>query len=152
MMKWSRGPKKLLQDCNWGAFDHASHATQLRSCNVLLFTCTQLFMTLYVCQFVQCTCIFDLCNAHTVHAHTLILFHCYSSEYQLAIWRLSGNGEEDTNLPCPSPQFSYVHLHGIFMYVAWGFLLPLGALLGRYYKWAWPCWFVLHIICQVGGS
>ena len=79
----------------------------------------------------------------------IYMHSCCSSEYQKSVWRLLGNGEGDANLPCPSPQFSYVHLHGIFMYVAWGFLLPLGALLGRYYRWAWPCWFVLHIITQV---
>ena len=27
------GPIRQLQDLNWGAFDHASHAPQLRSCN-----------------------------------------------------------------------------------------------------------------------
>ncbi len=37
------------------------------------------------------------------------------------------------------------------MYIAWGLLLPLGALLGRYYRWTWPCWFVLHIIFQSGA-
>ena len=82
----------------------------------------------------------------------LISYHflsIFSSENQKVVWRLSGNGQEESGQPCPSPQFTYVHLHGIFMYIAWGFLLPLGALLGRYYKWAWPCWFVLHVILQV---
>ena len=31
MMKGGHGPTKLLQDLNWGAFDSASHAPQLRS-------------------------------------------------------------------------------------------------------------------------
>lgn len=73
----------------------------------------------------------------------------YSSDYLTDIWRLSGDGETDLDQGCPPPYLSYVHLHGMFMYVAWGLFLPLGALLGRYYKWAWPCWFVLHILLQV---
>ena len=32
-MKGGHGPTKELQDLNWGAFDHASHAPQLRSCD-----------------------------------------------------------------------------------------------------------------------
>lgn len=85
----------------------------------------------------------------TVHVVTKLHPPSCSLEYRQNIWRLSGDGAEDTNQPCPSPQFTYVHLHGVFMYIAWGLLLPLGALLGRYYKWTWPCWFILHIICQV---
>ena len=30
------GPIKQLHDINWGAFDHASHAPQLMSCNYYL--------------------------------------------------------------------------------------------------------------------
>ena len=33
MMKGGHGPTKQLQDLKWGAFDHAFHAPQLRSCN-----------------------------------------------------------------------------------------------------------------------
>ena len=29
MMRGSHGPIRQLQDLNWGAFDHASHAPQL---------------------------------------------------------------------------------------------------------------------------
>ena len=32
-MRGGHGPIRQLQDLNWGAFDHASHAPQLRSCN-----------------------------------------------------------------------------------------------------------------------
>ena len=35
-MKGSHGPTNQLQDLNWGAFDHASHAPQLRSCDYYL--------------------------------------------------------------------------------------------------------------------
>ena len=37
MMKEGHGPTKELQDLNWGAFDHASHAPQLRSCNYYIY-------------------------------------------------------------------------------------------------------------------
>ena len=32
-MRGGHGPIRQLQDLNWGAFDHASHVPQLRSCN-----------------------------------------------------------------------------------------------------------------------
>ena len=37
MMRGSHGPIRQLQDLNWGAFDHASHAPLLRSCNYNLY-------------------------------------------------------------------------------------------------------------------
>ena len=37
MMRGGHGPTKQLQDLNWSAFNHASHALQLRSCNYYLF-------------------------------------------------------------------------------------------------------------------
>ena len=40
MMKEGHGPTKYLQDLNWGAFDHASHAPQLRSCKYYLLDVT----------------------------------------------------------------------------------------------------------------
>lgn len=72
-----------------------------------------------------------------------------STGFQSDVWRLTGDGETDLDEGCPSPSFTYVHLHGLFMYVAWGLALPLGVLLGRYYRWTWPCWFIFHIILQV---
>ena len=89
------------------------------------------------------------CTPRSVH-HAFSHAMCIRrEEYQQTLWRLTGDMADSEGLPCPSPQFTYVHLHGIFMYLAWGLLLPLGVLLGRYYKWAWPCWFILHIIVQV---
>ena len=32
MMKGDHGPPKLLHVLTWGAFDHASHAPQVRAC------------------------------------------------------------------------------------------------------------------------
>ena len=68
------------------------------------------------------------------------------------LWRLAGDGIDADNYGCPSPTFSFVHLHGTLMYLAWGLLLPLGALVGRYYRWTWPCGFILHVIFQVRGE
>lgn len=67
------------------------------------------------------------------------------------VWQLRGDGNGSVIVDCPPRAFSFLHLHGVLMYAAWGLLLPLGALLGRYYRKAWPCWFILHIICQSGG-
>ena len=33
MMKGDHGPTKLLHALTWGAFDHASHAPQVRACD-----------------------------------------------------------------------------------------------------------------------
>jgi len=66
-------------------------------------------------------------------------------------WQLTGDGGGSEEIGCPSPTFTFVHLHGALMYAAWGLLLPLGALLGRYYRWTWPCWFIFHVICQSAG-
>ena len=38
-MRGGHGPIRQLQDLNWGAFDHASHAPQLRSCNYNVYAC-----------------------------------------------------------------------------------------------------------------
>ncbi len=67
------------------------------------------------------------------------------------MWMLSGDGLDQPDLGCPQEQYTYVHLHGTLMYAAWGLFFPLGVLLGRYYRWTWPCWFVFHVIFQVSG-
>ena len=41
MMRGGHGPIGQLQDLNWGAFDHASHAPQLRFCNYNLLDVSQ---------------------------------------------------------------------------------------------------------------
>jgi len=81
---------------------------------------------------------------HT-HTHT----HNSDREFLNEAWQLDGDGGGSEEIGCPSPTFTFVHLHGALMYAAWGLLLPLGALLGRYYRWTWPCWFIFHVICQV---
>ena len=68
------------------------------------------------------------------------------------LWLLTWTKEDGEVRSCPDDYFSFVHLHGILMYIAWGLLLPLGALLGRYYRQYWPFWFILHIICHVSST
>ena len=55
----------------------------------------------------------------------------------------------ELSLGCPVPPFSFVELHGVLMAAAWLLFFPAGALIGRYYRWTWPVWFVAHIILQV---
>jgi hypothetical protein len=77
-----------------------------------------------------------------------------NGSYRNDLWLLQGNGADIQVVPCPSAWFSFVHLHGILMYLAWGILLPFGALIGRYFKFqkTWPAWFAVHLICQIGGT
>lgn len=67
------------------------------------------------------------------------------------VWQLKWTEEdgEETDCPVTYMSFSFVHLHGVLMYLAWGLMLPLGSLLGRYYRHYWPVWFIVHIIVQV---
>ena len=65
------------------------------------------------------------------------------------VWKLTWTDMDGGEKDCPGNYFSFVHLHGVLMYAAWGLMLPLGALLGRYYRSLWPVWFILHIIAQV---
>ena len=51
MMKGDHGPTK---DLNWGAFDHASHAPQLRSCNY--YVCVCVCVCVHVCVH-TCVCV-----------------------------------------------------------------------------------------------
>lgn len=86
----------------------------------------------------------------TVRTFSLSFVSC-SSRFQLDLWVLSGDGESDASTECLVYQFTYVHLHGVLMGTAWGLFLPLGTLLGRYYRWTWPIWFILHLNFQVCG-
>ena len=45
MMRGGHEPIRQLQDLNWGAFNHASHAPQLRSCNYNVHSLTEVHMT-----------------------------------------------------------------------------------------------------------
>jgi cytochrome b561 len=48
----------------------------------------------------------------------------------------------------------YVQIHGVLNGVAWGVLIPMGAMIARYlrvFESADPAWFYLHIACQCSG-
>ena len=42
-------------------------------------------------------------------------------------------------------------IHGVLMLVSWGFLLPAGAVIAKFYQNRDPWWFRLHLVCQIGG-
>ena len=47
-----------------------------------------------------------------------------------------------------------VQIHGVLNAVAWGILIPTGAIIARYlrvFESADPAWFYLHIACQCSG-
>ena len=51
---------------------------------------------------------------------------------------------------CPAVWFSYLHLHGILMAVAWGMLFPTGVLIARYYRCGQSqIWLLIHVIIQL---
>lgn len=68
---------------------------------------------------------------------------------ELWVMEFEPSGVEETE--CSDFTVTYLDLHGILMGLAWLVCLPLGALLGRYYRWAWPCWFVTHVLVQALG-
>ena len=72
------------------------------------------------------------------------------------IWLLQGtakdadmtkNGDE-----CNLLYFSYIHLHGIFMFIGWGVLLQLGMFFARYFRHKDPWWFKMHQALQVSNK
>lgn len=76
----------------------------------------------------------------------------YSGTFLKDLWKLEVTVDEistDVPLGCPALPFSFVHLHGVLMAAAWLLFFPTGALIGRYYRWTWPVWFVAHIVLQV---
>ena len=42
MMKRDHGPTKLLHALTWGAFDHVSHAPEVKACNYCIYTHTDI--------------------------------------------------------------------------------------------------------------
>ena len=51
MMKVAHGPTELLHALTWGAFDHTSHAPQVRACNyyVCIYLCF-VYVCVLVCE------------------------------------------------------------------------------------------------------
>eukprot|EP01135_Chromosphaera_perkinsii_P007995 Nk52_evm67s1073 gene=Nk52_evmTU67s1073 len=61
-------------------------------------------------------------------------------------------GSSFTNEISGTPNwFSYGMLHGLFMAISWGMLLPVGVVIARYFKHKDPLWFQLHRIIQLSG-
>ena len=51
---------------------------------------------------------------------------------------------------CSVVWFTWVHMHGLLNSIAWGFILPSGVLVARYYrKKESTAWFWAHRILQV---
>jgi hypothetical protein len=60
----------------------------------------------------------------------------------------------NANIPPATPKAEYatrVDAHGALMVLSWGFLLPAGAVLARFFKHREPLWFHLHRSVQVVG-
>jgi hypothetical protein len=69
------------------------------------------------------------------------------------LWSLSGDPDMTETVGCDRVWFSYLHLHGLFMIIAFGFLFPAGALIARYYRCkGTKAWFIVHVIVQVSIS
>lgn len=65
---------------------------------------------------------------------------------------LTGEPESSDDLSgdCPAIWFSYLHLHGILMSVAWGMLFPTGVLIARHYRCGKSqAWLLIHVILQL---
>ena len=90
-----------------------------------------------------------------------MFFNCFTLELHTSsfrkttfsdLWVLNGRIEDSERMDttCNRVWFSYLHLHGLLMALAWGILLPLGALIARYYKnYNSKIWLILHVSLQV---
>ena len=70
------------------------------------------------------------------------------------VWVLTGDPDSSDDLSgdCPAVWFSYLHLHGILMSVAWGMLFPTGVLIARYYRCGQShTWLYIHVILQLAA-
>ena len=54
MMKRDHGPTKLLHALTWGAFDHVSHAPEVKACNYYIYTHTDILscIEMYACIYI----------------------------------------------------------------------------------------------------
>ena len=77
-------------------------------------------------------------------------FFFHSNSHLNDLWILSGNPDETISTSCDRVWFSYAHLHGLFMIIAFGILFPTGAFIARYYRCKGSkIWFIVHVIIQV---
>ncbi len=54
-----------------------------------------------------------------------------------------------SSVSLPTLHYRYIHLHGLFMGLSWGVLLPMGVIIARYLRHKDPLWFKIHRACQV---
>jgi len=81
----------------------------------------------------------------------MLLCELCSEELKDDLWVLTGDPESSADLSgdCPAVWFSFLHLHGIFMSVAWGMLFPTGVLIARYYRCGKSqAWLLIHVLLQ----
>lgn len=68
------------------------------------------------------------------NTNCIYLSIAHSGDLLNDLWLLQGTGANATLVSCSSNWFTFLHLHGILMYIAWGVLLPFGVLIARYSK------------------
>ena len=83
----------------------------------------------------------------------MLLCELCSEELKDDLWVLTGDPESSADLSgnYPAVWFSYLHLHGILMSVAWGMLFPTGMLIAWCYRHgkSQACnWLLIHVILQ----
>ena len=69
------------------------------------------------------------------------------------MWLLKGTSkmadETTDGEECNLLYFTFIELHGIFMFIGWGVLLQLGMFFARYFRHKHPWWFKMHRVFQV---
>lgn len=80
------------------------------------------------------------------------MFYSFSKSQLSDLWVLDGDPSQTRSVACDRIWFSFLHLHGFFMAIAFGILFPTGALIARYYRCkASKIWFIVHIAIQVSN-
>ena len=63
---------------------------------------------------------------------------------------LSGDVSQTEEMECNNVWFSYAHLHGLLMFLAFGLLFPLGVTIAKAFKCKKSkVLFIFHVILQV---
>lgn len=69
------------------------------------------------------------------------------------VWLLKGTAIEADKTQdgedCHFVYFSFIQLHGIFMFIGWDLLLQMGMFFARYFRHKDPWWFKMHRAMQV---
>ena len=80
----------------------------------------------------------------------MLVVKCHSNSLLDDLWVLFGDPEETDTLSCDRIWFSYLHLHGLMMAIAFGILFPTGFLIARHYRCSGSkAWFIAHVTIQV---